>query len=136
MIGHDHRRISRRSLLQLGMLGAASAWLARPSAARRGPRRGPPKAKNVLVIFEQGGVSQMDTFDPKPEAVAEHRSPFKPIDTVVPGLRFTELLAKTARVADKLTIVRCMHQPTPGIGNSHPKGSRVHLLRRGARRAG
>jgi Protein of unknown function (DUF1501) len=124
MIGHDHSRISRRSLLQLGFLGAASTWFPGRPLEAGAPARRPPRAKNVLVIFEQGGVSQMDTFDPKPDAVAEHRSPFKTIDTVVPGLRFTELLAKTSRVADKLTVVRCMHQPTPGIGNSHPKGSR------------
>src|SRR5206468_10165889 len=71
----------------------------------------------------QGGVSQMDTWDPKPDAVAEHRSPFKPIPTKVPGVQFTELLAKTAAVADKLAVVRCMTQPKPGIGDSHPKGS-------------
>ena len=124
MIGHRHDRMPRRSFLQLGMIGAASALLPGGSTAREGQAGRPAKARRVLVIFEQGGVSQMDTFDPKPEAVAEHRSPFKPIDTVVPGLRFTELLAKTAKVADKLAIVRCMHQPTPGIGNSHPKGSR------------
>ena len=124
MIGHRHDRMPRRSFLQLGMIGAASALLPVRSSAADGKAARPPKAKNVLVIFEQGGVSQIDTFDPKPEAVAEHRSPFKPIDTVVPGLRFTELLAKTARVADKLAVVRCMNQPTPGIGNSHPKGSR------------
>jgi len=125
MIGHGHGRIARRSFLQLGMLGAASS-LIRPGRAFAAGEKGrrPPRAKNVLVVFEQGGVSQMDTFDPKPDAVAEHRSPFKTIDTVVPGLRFTELLSKTAKVADKLTVVRCMNQPTPGIGNSHPKGSR------------
>ncbi|MGH7201566.1 MAG: DUF1501 domain-containing protein [Planctomycetaceae bacterium] len=77
----------------------------------------------MLVLFEQGGVSQMDTFDPKPDAPSEHGSPFKPIATNVPGLQFTELLTKTAAHADKLTVVRCMTQPTPGIGNSHPKGS-------------
>jgi hypothetical protein len=66
----------------------------------------------------------MDTWDPKPEAVAEHRSPFPTIDTVVPVMRFTGLFTKTARIADYLTVVRCRHQPTPGIGNSHPKGSR------------
>src|SRR5205085_6361709 len=58
----------------------------------------------------------------KPDAPAEHRSPFKPIRTKA-DMQFTELLTKTARVADKLTVVRCMTQPTPGIGTSHPKGS-------------
>jgi hypothetical protein len=75
------------------------------------------------VIFEQGGVSQIDTWDPKPNANPVHRSPFKTIPTKVPGIFFTELLSKTAEVADKLSIVRCMRQPKPNIGNSHPLGS-------------
>src|SRR5271156_5085370 len=105
MIGHGHGSLPRRSFLQLGLMGLGSSLIgSRSSAADRpGPRVA--KAKNVLVIFEQGGGSQMDTFDPQPEAGSEHRSPFPPIDTVVPGLRFTELLSKTAKIADKLTIV-------------------------------
>ena len=106
----------RRHFLALGAVGLSA--LARPvTAATR------PAAKNVLVIFEQGGVSQIDSFDPKPAAAAEHKSPFAPIDTNVPGIQFTELLKQTAQHADKLTLLRCMTQPTPGIGNSHPKGS-------------
>src|SRR5262245_51923549 len=97
--------LNRRSFLALGAAGLA-ALPGRRFATAAG--RNGPKAKSVLVIFEQGGVSQMDTWDPKPDAVAEHRSPFKPIRTKVPGVHFTELLAKTAAVADKLTVVRCM----------------------------
>ena len=80
-------------------------------------------AKNVLVIFEQGGMSHIDTWDPKPDAAAEHRSPFKPISTNVPGVHVTELLKQTAQHMDKLTLVRCMTQPTPGVANSHPLGA-------------
>ncbi|MEP6755037.1 MAG: DUF1501 domain-containing protein [Chthonomonadales bacterium] len=112
--------LSRRSFLGIG-LGSGLAALTGSQANAMLPRGG--RAKRVLVIFEQGGVSHMDTWDPKPDAPLEHRSPFKPIRTNVPGMQFTELLTKTARVADKLTVVRCMTQPTPGIGNSHPKGS-------------
>ena len=106
----------RRNFLALGAVGLSA--LARPlSAATR------PAAKNVLVIFEQGGVSQIDTWDPKPAAAAEHKSPFSTIDTNVPGIQFSELLRQTSQHVDKLTLLRCMTQPTPGIGNSHPKGS-------------
>lgn len=113
---------SRRSFVGLGLTAGIGSWLGLTAAGApaNSNRR---QARNVLVIFEQGGVSQMDTWDPKPEAVAEHRSPFPTIDTVVPGMRFTSLLKQTARIADRLTVVRCMTQPTPGIGNSHPKGS-------------
>ena len=110
---------TRRNFLALGVMGLSAFSLPRPVLAA-GKK---PAAKSVLVIFEQGGVSHMDTFDPKPDAPAEHRTPFKTIDTNIRGMRFTELLTKTAAHADKLSVVRCMTQPKPGIGNSHPKGS-------------
>lgn len=122
---HRHRSPSRRSFLGLGLgsvitaLTGLEARAEEPASA--GTRRG--KAQRVLVLFEQGGVSHIDTWDPKPDAPVEHRSPFKPIATRADGVQFTELLAKTAQHADKLAVVRCMTQPTPGIGNSHPKGS-------------
>lgn len=113
-------RTSRRSFLGLGACGLLSLAAWRPLLAGAN-RTG--KAKRVLVLFEQGGVSHIDTWDPKPEAPAEHKSPFKTISTKTPGIFVTELLAKTSAHFDKLAVVRCMIQPTPGIGNSHPKGS-------------
>ena len=94
--------------------------LARQAGAAQG------RAKNVLVILEQGGLSHMDTWDPKPEVLAEHRSPFRPIATNVPGIRFTELLTQTARVADRLAVVRSMHHPRGGA-NGHPDGTQYML---------
>ena len=85
------------------------------------------QAKSVLVIFEQGGMSHTDTWDPKPDKNPVHKSPFQNVSTSVPGVQFTELLARTAKVADKLTVVRCMRQPKPSIGNSHPLGSQYVL---------
>ena len=109
----------RRNFIGLGAAGLASlggwTWAA--------PSRGKPAAKNVLVVFEQGGMSHIDTWDPKPDAAAEHRSPFKPISTNVPGIHVSELLKQTARHMDKLTLVRCMTQPLPGVANSHPLGA-------------
>jgi hypothetical protein len=61
-------------------------------------------ATNVLVIYEQGGLPYMDAWDPKPEQVADDRSPYKPIATKVPGIQFTELLPLTCRIADKLCV--------------------------------
>jgi len=126
MSTHVHSPIGRRSFLGIGLGGALAALTGLDASAAEPPssaRKRTGRAKQVLVIFEQGGVSHIDTWDPKPDAPAEHRSPFKPISTRVSGMQFTELLAKTAGVADKLTVVRCMTQPTPGVGNSHPKGS-------------
>lgn len=115
-------RWQRRSFLGLaGGLALASPTLAassvRPQAAR---------AKRVLVILEQGGLSHIDTWDPKPEAVVEHRSPFKPIATNVPGVQFTELCAKSAQIADKLAVVRSFHHKT-NVANGHPLGTQYVL---------
>lgn len=114
-------KMPRRSFLGLGIAAGitAKASQAASSFASRG------RAKQVLVVFEQGGMSQMDTWDPKPEAIAEHRSPFKPIDTNVPGMHFSELLAHTARVADKLAVVRSMHHRVSVSG--HPDGTQYVL---------
>jgi hypothetical protein len=83
-------------------------------------------AKNVLVVLEQGGMSHIDTWDPKPHIATENRSPHTPIDTNVAGIQFTDLLRKTSRVADKLAVVRSMYHPKPGA-NGHPKGTQYML---------
>jgi hypothetical protein len=112
--------LSRRSFVGVGLAGLAGC-MGLPSLVSAAAKKA--RAGSVLVLFEQGGVSQMDTWDPKPEAPSDHRTPFKSIPTNVAGIQFSELLAKTAKLADKLAVVRCMTQPLPGIGNSHPLGS-------------
>ena len=119
---------SRRRALQVGSAGVLGLslpqWLAIQAQAESSGVK--PAAKNVLVILEQGGMSQMDTWDPKPHAPVDHRSPFKPISTTAPGVQFTELLAHTSRVADKLAVVRSMRHPKSGA-NGHPDGTQYML---------
>ena len=64
------------------------------------------RAKNIIFLWLQGGPPQHETFDPKPDAPAEIRGPFRPIATNVPGIHFCELLPRTAALADKLAVVR------------------------------
>lgn len=111
--------VRRTSLSALGL--SLADWLLLEKQARADGFRA--QAKNVLVILEQGGLSHIDTFDPKPDLAGEDRSPYKILPTKVPGMEFTELLAKTARVADKLAVVRGMHHT---IGD-HPKGTAYML---------
>ena len=66
------------------------------------------RAKNIIFLYLTGGPPQHETFDPKPNAPAEIRGEFKPISTNVPGIHFCELLPRTARIADKLAVVRSM----------------------------
>lgn len=121
------RYFSRREFVRrtsAGVLGLSMADLLlmeRRAHAATSPSGA--QAKNVLVILEQGGLSHMDTWDPKPELPAEHRSPFKPIRTKATGMEFTELLTKTAQVADKLAVVRGMNH---NIGD-HPTGTAYML---------
>src|SRR5579863_10515976 len=95
---------SRRNFLGIGLGGVLSALTGIDALAQEPSGKRSARAKRVLVIFEQGGISQMDTWDPKPEAPVEHRSPFKPVKTSASGVYFTELLAKTGMVANKLTV--------------------------------
>ncbi len=64
---------------------------------------------SVILLWMSGGVSQIDTFDPKPGD--PNGGPFKPINTSVKGLQFTELLPRLAKQADHLAIIRSVtHQ--------------------------
>ncbi|OWK39151.1 DUF1501 domain-containing protein [Fimbriiglobus ruber] len=119
------RTLTRRDVLRLGTASVLGLSLPNclAAAAAAGRRAA---ARNVLVIYEQGGLSHMDTWDPKPDAVADHRTPFKPIATNVPGIQFSELLTKTAAVADKLAVVRSMHHAKDGA-DAHPNGTQYAL---------
>ncbi|HMF14953.1 MAG TPA: DUF1501 domain-containing protein, partial [Gemmataceae bacterium] len=62
----------------------------------------------MIFLWLQGGPPQHETFDPKPDAPVDIRGPFRPIATNVPGIRYCELLPRTARHADKLAVIRSL----------------------------
>lgn len=66
------------------------------------------KAKSVIHIYLQGGFAHMDSFDPKPDAPAEYRGILSPISTTIPGVYFSSHMPYSAKVADKMTVVRSM----------------------------
>ncbi len=66
------------------------------------------KAKSVIHIFMPGGMSAQESWDPKPYAPIEYRGELRAIDTKIRGEKFSELLPRTAEVADKMTIVRSL----------------------------
>src|SRR6187399_2549921 len=63
------------------------------------------RAKSCILIFQWGGPSQLDTWDPKPEAPAEIRGEFSPIATSVPGISISEHFPRLAAQAHRLAIV-------------------------------
>jgi hypothetical protein len=98
--GHDHA-LSRRRFL--GMAGAAGLGsLLSPSVARAAKRR----QRQVLFIWLDGGLSQLESWDPKPGT--DFGGPFRAIPTSVPGTRISELWPHTAKRVHQLAIVRSM----------------------------
>lgn len=95
----------RRRLLQIGGLGLLGAALPETAAAREGRRRGAP-AKSVIFLHQFGGPSHHDTFDMKPDAPAEVRGQYRPIRSSAPGIVVCDRLPRTARIMDKVTLVR------------------------------
>jgi hypothetical protein len=103
-----HRPLSRRHALRLGASGFI-AGLTLPTLfqlqATAGTGKG-PKAKACIFLFLEGGPSTIDMWDLKPDAAAEIRGPYKPIKTNVPGTLVGEHCHRSAKVADKFTILR------------------------------
>src|SRR5688572_6295717 len=81
-----------------------SGWLGRVAAAAPdGPR---PKA--CILLWMAGGPSHIDTFDPKPDAPADVRGEFRPIDTATPGVRISEHFPRFAKLTRHAAILRGM----------------------------
>ncbi|HVL12425.1 MAG TPA: DUF1501 domain-containing protein [Gemmata sp.] len=105
---------TRRDVLRVGWLGGLGLTLGDvlklESAAKAAEptRKVEAKAKSVIHVYLQGGFAHMDSFDPKPDAPAEYRGILGTLQTKLPGVRFSEHMANTAEVADKLTVVRSM----------------------------
>ena len=97
--------LTRREWLRIGGLAIPGMTLP-ATAASRGAGPGFGRAKSVLLVFLSGGQSQLDTWDPKPNAPAEVRGEFRSIATSVPGTRVCEHMPNLARLADRYTIVR------------------------------
>jgi hypothetical protein len=98
--------VSRRDFLRVGALGALGLPGLLRNDAHGARARKKPRAKSVILVFLGGGLSHHDSFDPKPAAPAEVRGKYKTIDTVVSGLRVTEMVPRMARVMNRLTLVR------------------------------
>jgi len=101
----------RRQVVQAGLLGALGLGLSDWFRLRAWEKSSAPRASSCILIWLDGGPSHLDTFDLKPDAPAEVRGPFKPIATRVAGLHLSEYLPRTARLADKLAILRSVTSP-------------------------
>lgn len=126
----DCRGVSRREFLRIGALAAGSLTLSLPELAAVSPSAEP---KRCIWINLLGGPSQLDTWDPKPDAPSDIRGPFKAIPTNVPGIRISEHFPRMAQIAHRYTLVRSVHHDAAPI---HETGLQLlqtgHLAEEGA----
>jgi hypothetical protein len=118
----SHKRfcdgLTRRDLLHAGALGPLGLTLAGWSLARSASAAAPAsggfgRAKRCILLCLWGSPSQIETFDPKPDAPVEVRGELRSIPTAVPGVRIGEILPQTARILDKVTVLRSLTHPYP-----------------------
>ncbi len=111
---------SRREFLRFGL--SAFGALSLPGLYRLRATMAPsvPAERTaVIIVWLRGGGSHLDTYDPKPDAPADYRGPFKTLQTRTTGLRITELLPRHAKISNRFTILRSMAH----TGGGHPAGS-------------
>ena len=95
----------------MALAGAAAPGLAAPSSSSSDVT-----AKSCIVIYLWGGIAHQESFDPKPEALAELRGEFEPIPTSAPGVYYSEHIPLLAQHADKIAVVRSLHHHTGAHG--------------------
>lgn len=127
--GMQHPTFGRRAALQAGAVGLlglgmnhVSALRSEAAAARTADTR-IATAKNVIYVYLSGGLSQHESFDPKPEAPAQIRGEFNPIATATPGLFISEHLPLLAQRSHLWSLCRSMTHPH----NEHSSGDLAML---------
>jgi uncharacterized protein (DUF1501 family) len=115
--------LTRRDLLRvggsglLGMSLGSMLQLQAKAAPAQGGGPGWGKAKNIIMVFLQGGPSHLDLWDPKDNVPDNVRSAFSAINTRTSGAKFTEILPRLAQVTDKVTLIRSMSYSPNGLFN-------------------
>jgi uncharacterized protein (DUF1501 family) len=98
--------ITRREWLRIGAVGAFGLTLPGLLAAREAtPAR---KTRSCIVLFLLGAPPQQETWDPKPDSPTEARGDLKPIQSATPGFLVGELMPKTARLTEKIAVLRAV----------------------------
>ena len=107
--------LNRRSLLKVGALAVGGLTL--PGLLRaRAAGGSAANRKSVILVWLAGGPSHIDMYDLKPNAPAEVRGEFKPINTNVTGVQIGEHLPRQAAMFDKLSVVRSAYHTNAGHG--------------------
>jgi len=123
--GSAEHQVSRRSLLGGLTAGFGAAATGLGEVQRAMAKQLQDSGRRMLVVFLRGGVSQLESWDPKPKT--DTGGPFRAIPTSVPGIHISELLPHTAKQMHRLALVRSLNSRE----NNHGKGA--YLMTRGHR---
>jgi uncharacterized protein (DUF1501 family) len=110
---HPRGSVSRRDFLAVGGLSVMGLPVAELAAIRRARERSGDRS--VILILMTGGASQLETFDPKPEAPREIRGPLRAIQTAIPGVCFSEGLPHLAERANRISVLRSIYHDAAPI---------------------
>jgi hypothetical protein len=107
---HLRSQLTRRRLLQVGGMGLFGLSLPKLLAAEaKGGKHPIARAKSVIFLFQWGGPSHLETFDMKPNAPEGIRGLHQPMASNADGIQVNSLLPRTAKVMDKVCLIRSMH---------------------------
>ncbi|MFO0880064.1 MAG: DUF1501 domain-containing protein [Gemmataceae bacterium] len=101
------RGVTRRTALKVGFLGALGLTLADVERLRASGQAS--NHRSIILVWLDGGPSHFESYDPKPEAPIEYRGPTSAIRTSVPGIQFSSLFPRQAKLAHRMAIMRSMH---------------------------
>ena len=118
--------VDRRAAVQAGAVGLLGLGMNHLAGLRECVGSPTPRARTCIYIFLSGGLSQHDSFDPKPLAPAEIRGEFAPIATSTPGLQICEHLPLLAQRSHLWSVCRSLTHPT----NDHTGGHHMMLTGR------
>jgi uncharacterized protein (DUF1501 family) len=105
--------VSRRDFLHAGALSLLGLTLPDFLAAQQAASTA--SDVNCIMLFLLGGPSHIDTWDPKPDAPAEIRGPFKPIATSAPGMQISEIFPNLAKQASRFSLVRSVYHTATAV---------------------
>ena len=111
--------MGRRDFLQVGLGGMAGLGFSDLLRAREANPNKPAKPLNCILVWQDGGPSHYESFDPKPDAPKEIRGEFGSMKTSVPGVHFCDKVPNLAKVMDKMTIVRSISHKDPNHGGGN-----------------